>query len=753
MRSWAVVTVAVAAVLAGPGLLAGPASAAAPATQNASVSPAVIPDNVSTQNFTISGFDVGVPPSTQYTVKFAGPQAGTSSSENYIGSGTSTSDGSTVYATVDFLQNGGYPDPGAYDVRVCANGDTSCQTPLAEGGITIDPGNPSLTAVAPAEIPDDSSQTVTITGTNFYAGTTIDFYDGSTKVSSVTTNDSSGNSTVTVESPSKITAVVSASGATSGQPRQLTMQLSIPEQSDYASAPFTIDPVLHLTGFSPTSAADQPKDPQPTGFTVEGALPAGAACQLTLAPATAVPGQDPLPPIDGVVNQAGTYWQSSGAGYSFTKEAPVGYAVQLTCNPGTATAVAGVASQAFQVTSPAPTVSSVQPNAIGQGGAEQLTITGHNLTQGSTVTFGPTQNNSQGGSGLTGGLLTGIADDPATGLLTGVVTVTAAPDATTGDATVTVTDASGQSSGSSSGTITVDPGPTISKVNSSSTDSNGVASAGQGAADRTLTITGSNFQSGAQVSLSDDSGDSVPVDTTSVSADGNTVTVHLHVPAATPTGLYTLTVTNPDAGAATQRDALDVTAAPTVTGLDPSTFQAGTSSSAATASGSHFVAGSSTNDSTTLTVSGGAASITVSPSDSNDHSLAVHVSTPQSTAPGSYDVTATNPDGGTSTCQSCLSVTAGHVPGPPSHVVARAHGRRARITWVAPTTDGGSPITSYVVHAKARGFSRTKTVHATHATFRHLRSGRRYRFSVAATNRYGTGAAAYSNRVRIGRRP
>jgi alpha-tubulin suppressor-like RCC1 family protein/Tol biopolymer transport system component len=88
------------------------------------------------------------------------------------------------------------------------------------------------------------------------------------------------------------------------------------------------------------------------------------------------------------------------------------------------------------------------------------------------------------------------------------------------------------------------------------------------------------------------------------------------------------------------------------------------------------------------------------------------------------------------------------VPGAPTNVVATPGNQQATVTWTAPSSDGGSQISSYTVTSSVGGFSVTVNGNVTTATVTGLTNGTSYRFQVAATNAVGTGPkSALSNTV------
>ena len=80
------------------------------------------------------------------------------------------------------------------------------------------------------------------------------------------------------------------------------------------------------------------------------------------------------------------------------------------------------------------------------------------------------------------------------------------------------------------------------------------------------------------------------------------------------------------------------------------------------------------------------------------------------------------------------------------------------ITWSPPESDGGAPITSYVIEMKEYTASRwskatTQTVTETELSVPHLVEGKKYQFRVAAVNKAGQGAFSEPSEPRLAKSP
>ncbi|HEX8700301.1 MAG TPA: fibronectin type III domain-containing protein, partial [Myxococcaceae bacterium] len=81
-------------------------------------------------------------------------------------------------------------------------------------------------------------------------------------------------------------------------------------------------------------------------------------------------------------------------------------------------------------------------------------------------------------------------------------------------------------------------------------------------------------------------------------------------------------------------------------------------------------------------------------------------------------------------------------PGAPTAVTATAGNGQATVTWQAPASNGGSPITGYTVTASPGGAQVSVGADSLSATLTGLANGTSYTFVVAAQNAQGPGPAS-----------
>ena len=104
-----------------------------------------------------------------------------------------------------------------------------------------------------------------------------------------------------------------------------------------------------------------------------------------------------------------------------------------------------------------------------------------------------------------------------------------------------------------------------------------------------------------------------------------------------------------------------------------------------------------------------------------------------------FTATATNDAGTSAASGPSNAIIAVGVPDPPTNVTATPDDAQAMVSWTAPASDGGSPITVYTVTASPGGLTAVATSTLS-ATVSGLTNGTGYTFTVTATNAIGTGS-------------
>ncbi|HEY1648228.1 MAG TPA: IPT/TIG domain-containing protein, partial [Terracidiphilus sp.] len=235
---------------------------------------------------------------------------------------------------------------------------------------------------------------------------------------------------------------------------------------------------------------------------------------------------------------------------TITATAPAGSAGAVPITVTNPSAQSGSLSNAFTYTAP-PTVTGVSPNSGSNSGGTPVTITGTNFASGETVTFG-----SAAATNVT---------------VVNSTTITATtPAGAVGAVTVTVTNSVGQSGSLASG-FTYVVKPTVTSLSPNT---------GSAAGGTAVTITGTNFASGATVTFGSAAAASVVV----VSSTSITATTP-----AGAAGAVTVTVTlNGQSGSLA--NGFTYIGTPTVTGVSPNNgLTAG--GTAVTITGTNFASG------------------------------------------------------------------------------------------------------------------------------------------------------------------
>jgi subtilisin family serine protease len=105
-----------------------------------------------------------------------------------------------------------------------------------------------------------------------------------------------------------------------------------------------------------------------------------------------------------------------------------------------------------------------------------------------------------------------------------------------------------------------------------------------------------------------------------------------------------------------------------------------------------------------------------------------------------FTVTASNAAGAGAASLPSAAITTPDVPSAPTNVNATAGDKSANVSWTAPASDGGSPLTGYTVVVLPSGPSAVFNVNGISATVTNLTNGTAYTVRVYATNAVGDGA-------------
>jgi hypothetical protein len=460
--------------------------------------------------------------------------------------------------------------------------------------------HPTVTVVGPTSRGQGAAnQILTITGTGFVTGAVPTFSNPGITVNS-TTFTSSTTLSVTVSI---------ASGAATGPG---TITVTNPDTGAATSgAIFTVNVHPTVTVVSPTSrdqgAANQILTVTGTGF-VTGAVPTFSN--------------------PGITVNSTTFTSST------TLSVTISIASGAATGPGTITvtnpdAGYGTSGAIFTVNA-APTVTAVGPASLDQGAANQvLTVTGTNFDTGASLAA--TFSNP------------GIAVNSTTftNSTTLSVNVSISGSAATGLSNITVTNGDGTIS-TGVGLFTVNAAPTVAAVSP--------VSRGEGAANQLLTVTGTNFDTGASLAATF-SNTGITVNSTTFT-NSTTLSVNISIASAATTGVGNIVITNGDGTSAIGVGLFAVNPHPTATAVSPTSRGQGAASQTLTLTGAGFVNGAVASfsnpgivvNSTTFT---------------NSTTLSLNVSVTTSAATGSGTITVTNPDGGVGISGSIFTVNVG----------------------------------------------------------------------------------------------
>jgi hypothetical protein len=208
-------------------------------------------------------------------------------------------------------------------------------------------------------------------------------------------------------------------------------------------------------------------------------------------------------------------------------------------------------------------IDSITPSQVAQTAKTTVTITGSGFTGTPTVKIS--------GNGLT------VALESATSTAA-TVKITVAASAAPGQRDVSMTD--NGSSTTCTGCLTVTSRSTVTSATPSEISTGATGP---------ITFAGTGFEAGATVKISGPS-TGITVSKSTIVVTATTVTGTVKVPSTASTGTYTVTVVNPDGSSAGCTNCLQVIAAPTITGINPSSAARRTTVSV-TVTGTGFAAG------------------------------------------------------------------------------------------------------------------------------------------------------------------
>lgn len=477
-------------------------------------------------------------------------------------------------------------------------------------GFKIEGPLPALTAVDPARVGGGAQGAVlTLTGAGLARGTTLTFAPASGGSGTVT------QAAALAWSPTAVTVPVNVAGNALG-PFTITATTTDGGTASCGSC-LTVSAPPTVSGVSPASLG-QGAGP----ITVEingqnfaaGAVPVFTGSGVAVTAVTALTATK----ISATVEVAETA-ATGDRGVAVTN--PDG-------GTGSAAAVLSIVG--------GPKVTSVSPTSRPQNTSAAITVNGTNFPAGLTaaeVDFGPGVTVT-GVSGLT------LLRDRFT------AAVTVAPDAAAGDRDVVVRDLNGGGVSVARGTcgacFNVAGLPTISPLSPSVL--------GQGATAITVTIPGSNFQTGATVAFT---GTGVTVNGSPNRVSASELRISVTVAPGAATGSREVRVTNPDGGTAACAACFSVAAKPAVSGVTPSSRPQGFT-------GTVILAGSGFDPALTpagLTFSGTGITVSALSVTSASSLTATLAITAGADTAAARDVTVTNPDYGTSTCTGCFGVS------------------------------------------------------------------------------------------------
>lgn len=426
--------------------------------------------------------------------------------------------------------------PGPFDVQVTNPVAAGGLSATLAGGFVVSAPQPTVTSVAPTPVtygitPNSS---ITVNGTNFVVGATITVgsLSGPTVLGSVA---SAATPYVFVNqntvrfwwpnnslSPGPYSVVVANPAEAGGLSGTLVSGFTVnaPVPTITAATPPSV-----TYGITPSSSVTI----LGSNFVLGATITVGSLSGPTVSGSSATVG---VPYVFTSSGNVKFWWPN-------TALAPGAYAVQVE-NPVAAGGQSATLAGAFTVVAPQPTVTSVAPTPLTYGISPSISVTvfGTNFLVGSTITVGSLSGTTVTGSVASAGVPFVIVNStqvkfwwPNTSLAPGSYAVTVTNPAAAGSLGATL----------AGGFAVNAPAPTISAVVPSPV--------AFGAVGQAITITGSNFLLGANITVGSLSGPTVTGATASAAVPFvivNSTTLRFwRASGALPIGTYDVVVTNP----------------------------------------------------------------------------------------------------------------------------------------------------------------------------------------------------------------
>ncbi len=499
------------------GLLASPLSGISVSATENGTAPA-------TQHVSVTSSDTTNPDQA-----FAATVSPTSATWLTLTNATGTTNGTTaVNVNANFSTN---LTPGTYTASILVDSTTEPGAPITiPVTFTVTAPTPTITSISTNHLfVNDPSYTLTVTGTNFLSGATVNW--NGTALST------------TFVSATQLTAVIPASDLLTTSTDSITANNAGGSVSNSEAFAVVNAPTPTITTLSPTSATA-----------------GGAQFTLTVTGTNIYQGVS----VRWNGTALATTWVSSSGNTQATATVPASLFNTVSSVGSasiTAINVSGSASTAatFTVNAPSPSITSLSPNPTPAGGAQfTLTVNGSGFLNGGTVQWN--------GTALT---TTFVSSSQLT------ATVPAVDIASVGTASVTVFNYTGNVSSAATFTIS-QPTVTITSLSPASTAAGG--------AQFTLTVNGTNFLTGATVQWN-----GAGLSTTLVNSTQLTATV----PANDIASVGSASVTVVNTGGTPSAAATFTIGQPTVTitSLSPASTAAGGAQFTLTVNGTNFLTG------------------------------------------------------------------------------------------------------------------------------------------------------------------